>query len=80
MNKLTIAMKFVGCVVVGLILAGLFNPVFLTSMMPFIIGGTAITLALYIINAFKSKNYGTMAIILIMAAFVAVILGYNYLH
>jgi len=80
MNKLTVAMKFVGCVVVGLIFAGLFNPAFLTSMMPFILGGTVITLALYIINAFKTKNYGTMAIILIMAAFVAAVFGYNYLQ
>lgn len=77
MSKLTIAMKFIGCVVAGIIIAVMFNPALLASMMPFIIGGAAITLALYVINAFINKNYGAMAAILILAAFIAVVFGYN---
>ena len=62
MNKLEIAMKMIGCVVVALIFVGLFNLPMMETLIPFILVGAAITLALYVINAFKTKNYGRMII------------------
>ncbi|MBE6878180.1 MAG: hypothetical protein E7488_03310 [Ruminococcaceae bacterium] len=77
MNKLDIATKVVGCIVVALIFVGLFNLPMMNTLIPYILIGTAITLALYVINAFKTHNYGRMITILILAAFVVVILWYN---
>jgi len=77
MNKLEIAMKMIGCVVVALIFVGLFNLPMMETLIPFILVGAAITLALYVINAFKTKNYGRMITILILAGFIGVILIYN---
>ena len=74
MNKLNIAMKLTGCLVVGLIIAGLANQAFMLQMMPVILGGAALTFVLYILNAFKSKNYGAMTAILIFAAFVLAVI------
>ena len=77
MNKLDIATKAVGCMVVALIFVGLFNMSAMETLIPFIIAGAAITLALYVVNSFRTKNYGKMAVILILAAFIAAIVAYN---
>ena len=77
MNKLELATKICGCMVVAIIAFGLFNLSIMETLAPFIIIGTAVTLGLYILTAFKTKNYGRMAAILILAAFVAVIVMYN---
>ena len=77
MNKLDIATKAVGCMVAALIFVGLFNMSAMETLIPFIIAGAAITLALYVVNAFRTKNYGKMAVILILAAFIAAIVAYN---
>ncbi len=77
MNKLDIATKVVGCIVVALIFVGLFNLPMMSTLIPYILIGTAITLALYVINAFKTQNYGRMITILILAAFVVIIVWYN---
>jgi hypothetical protein len=77
MNKLEIATKAIGCIVAALIIAGMFNAQLLSTFIPFILVGTAVTVGLYILNAFKTKNYGRMTAILILAAFIAVIVVYN---
>ena len=77
MNKLDIATKAVGCMVAALIFVGLFNMSAMETLIPFIIAGAAITLALYVVNSFRTKNYGKMAEILILAAFIAAIVAYN---
>lgn len=77
MNKLEIATKAIGCIVAALIIAGMFNAQLLSTFIPFILVGTAATVGLYILNAFKTKNYGRMTAILILAAFIAVIVVYN---
>ena len=77
MNKFEFATKAVGFVVVALILAGMFNASLMNMFIPYILIGAAVTLALYILTAFKTKNYGRMTAILILAAFIAVIVVYN---
>ena len=77
MNKFEIATKATGCLVVALIIAGMFNTALMEMFIPYILIGAALTLGLYIITAFKTKNYGRMTAILILAAFVAVIVMYN---
>ena len=71
MNKFELATKAVGCLVVALIIAGMFNASLMNTFIPYILIGAAVTLALYIVTAFKTKNYGRMTAILILAAFVA---------
>lgn len=78
MNKFDLATKICGVIVVALIFAGLFDMALMETLTPFILIGTAVTLGLYILAAFKTKNYGRMAAILILAAFVIAIVGYNY--
>lgn len=77
MNKFELATKIVGCAVVALIIAGMFNMQLMNMFIPYILIGAAITLGLYILTSFKTKNYGRMTAILILAAFVAVIVIYN---
>ena len=77
MNKFELATKIVGCAVVALIIVGMFNMQLMNMFIPYILIGAAITLGLYILTAFKTKNYGRMTAILILAAFVAVIVIYN---
>lgn len=77
MNKLEIATKAVGFITVALIFVGLFNMAMMQPLMPFILAGAALTLGLYVLNAFKTKNYGKMAVILILAGFIAVVMVYN---
>lgn len=77
MNKFELATKIVGCAVVALIIAGMFNMQLMNMFIPYILIGAVITLGLYILTAFKTKNYGRMTAILILAAFVAVIVIYN---
>ena len=77
MNKFELATKAVGCLVAALIIAGMFNASLMSTFIPYILIGAAVTLALYIVTAFKTKNYGRMTAILILAAFVAVIVCYN---
>ena len=77
MNKFELATKAVGCLVVTLIIAGMFNTSLMNTFIPYILIGAAVTLALYIVTAFKTKNYGRMTAILILAVFVAVIVCYN---
>ncbi|MBR2027458.1 MAG: hypothetical protein IKA10_00530 [Oscillospiraceae bacterium] len=77
MNKFELATKAVGCLVVALIIAGMFNTALMEMFIPYILIGAALTLGLYVLTAFKTKNYGRMTAILILAAFVAVIFCYN---
>ncbi|MBQ6896134.1 MAG: hypothetical protein IJN69_02880 [Oscillospiraceae bacterium] len=77
MNKFEIATKAVGCITVALIFVGLFNMSAMETLVPFIFIGAAATLGLYVLTAFKTKNYGRMSVILILAAFIAVIMIYN---
>ena len=77
MNKFEFATKAVGFVVVALIIAGMFNMQLMNMFIPYILIGAAITFVLYILTAFKTKNYGRMTAILILAAFIALIFVYN---
>ena len=77
MNKFELATKAVGCLVVALIIAGMFNTALMEMFIPYILIGAALTLGLYVLTAFKTKNYGRMTAILILAAFVAIIFCYN---
>lgn len=77
MNKLEIATKAVGFITVALIFVSLFNMAMMQPLMPFILAGAALTLGLYVLNAFRTKNYGKMAVILILAGFIAVVMVYN---
>ena len=73
MNKLEILMKAVGALVVALIFWGIFNRDIMPVLTPFILIGTAATLGLYVVNAFKTKDYAKMISILAVAAFVILI-------
>ena len=75
MNKLDILMKAVGALVVTIIFWGVFNRDMMPILTPFILAGTAATLGLYVVNAFKTKNYAKMISILAVAAFVILIVG-----
>lgn len=77
MNKLEIATKAVGFITVSLIFVGLFNMAMMQPLMPFIFAGAALTLGLYVLNAFRTKNYSRMITILILAGFIAVVVVYN---
>ncbi len=77
MNKLELAIKVIGVVVITLIVAGIFNQTLLTKIFPVIVGGIAVMLVLYVINAFKTKNTAKVFTILLMAAFVAMIMWYR---
>jgi uncharacterized membrane protein YdfJ with MMPL/SSD domain len=69
--------KIVTPIFIVVIIAGMFNASLMNTFIPYILIGAAVTLALYIVTAFKTKNYGRMTAILILAAFVAVIVCYN---
>lgn len=73
MNKLDMLMKLAGCIVVALITVGLVNPSMLSATMPFIIAGAAAMVILYMINAFKKKNYPGMITTLILGVFILAI-------
>ena len=77
MTKLDLLIKIVGAVVVALIFWGIFSPQVMPILTPAILAGTAAVLALYIINAFKKKNYAKIATILIVTIFVVIVAFYR---
>lgn len=77
-NKLNTALNLIGCIVAALIFVGLVNPAMMSASMPFILLGTAAVLVLYVLNAFKTKNFAGMVTTVIFAAFVLAIVCYNY--
>ena len=79
MKKTDIALKTVACIVVGLIFAGLANITLMQQLIPFIIAGTAVVLILYIISAFKNKNYARIITIVSVMIFAMIIIVYKRL-
>ena len=77
MTKLDLLIRAVAALVVGIIFWGIFSPGIMPILTPFILIGTAAVMVLYVVNAFKKRNYAKMATILIVAVFVLVVVGYR---
>ena len=73
MNKLDVLMKAVGALVVAIIFWGIFNRDMMPILTPFILIGTAATLGLYVVNAFKTKDFAKMISIITIVVFVLII-------
>lgn len=80
MKKLDILMKAIGALVVALIFWGIFNRDIMPFLTPFILIGTAAVLVLYVINAFKTKNYAKIITILTVVAFAALAAYFKMSH
>ena len=77
MNNLDKAIKIIGVVVVALIAIGMVNQSFLASAMPVILGGVAVMLVLYVVNAFKKKNMASVFTILLLVVFILTVFWFR---
>ena len=77
MNNLDKAIKIIGVVVVALIAIGMVNQSFLASAMPVILGGVAVMLVLYVVNAFKNKNMASVFTILLLVVFILTVFWFR---
>ena len=77
MTKLDLLTKAVAALVVGVIFWGIFASDMMPVLTPFIIIGAAAVVALYVVNAFKKKNYAKIITILALAVFVLIVAGYR---
>ena len=77
MTKLDLLIRVVAALVVGVIFWGIFSPDIMPILTPFILIGTAAVMTLYVVNAFKKKNYAKIITILAVAVFALVIVGYK---
>ena len=77
MNNLDKAIKIIGVVVVTLIAIGMVNQSFLASAMPVILGGVAVMLVLYVVNAFKKKNMASVFTILLLVVFILTVFWFR---
>ena len=77
MKHLDLIIKIMGGIVVVLIFWGIFAPQVMPILTPAILAGTVAVMALYAINAFKTKNYAKIGTILILGIFIAAIALYG---
>ena len=77
MTKLDLLIRAVAVLVVGIIFWGIFSPDIMPILTPFILIGTAAVMTLYVVNAFKKKNYAKIITILAVAVFALLIVGYK---
>ena len=77
MTKLDLLIRAVAALVVGIIFWGIFSPGIMPILTPFILIGTAAVIVLYVVNAFKKRNYAKIITILAVAVFALIIVGYK---